>query len=43
MTSSKKVAVVGDWNLAFVTAAVLADCGHKVHLINPFKLSGAGG
>lgn len=29
------IAVVGDWHLAFVTASVLAHCGHKVALVNP--------
>lgn len=29
------IAVIGDWHLAFITAACLADSGHKVALINP--------
>ena len=38
MTNAKKydVAVIGDWHLAFVSAACLADAGHKVALVNPF-------
>jgi UDPglucose 6-dehydrogenase len=35
-SNSYKVAVIGDWHLAFVTAACLADCGHKTALVNPF-------
>lgn len=30
------VAVIGEWHLAFVTAACLADSGHKVALVHPF-------
>ncbi len=30
------VAVIGDWHLAFVTAACLADSGHRTLLVNPF-------
>jgi UDPglucose 6-dehydrogenase len=32
------IAVVGDWHLAFVTASVLADVGHKVALVKPLNL-----
>jgi len=28
------IAVIGEWHLAFVTAGVLASCGHKVALVN---------
>jgi UDPglucose 6-dehydrogenase len=33
-TNKYDIAVIGDWHLAFVTASVLADCGHKVALVN---------
>jgi UDPglucose 6-dehydrogenase len=33
------VAVVGDWHLAFVTAACLADAGHRTALINPLGVA----
>jgi UDPglucose 6-dehydrogenase len=36
---TKKVAVIGDWHLAFVTASVLADCGHTVQLVKPLTLN----
>lgn len=32
------IAIVGDWHLAFVTASVLADVGHKVALVKPLNL-----
>ncbi len=35
MTKNYDIAVLGDWHLAFVTASVLADVGHKVALVNP--------
>jgi UDPglucose 6-dehydrogenase len=34
MTKKYDVAVIGDWHLAFVTAACLADAGHKTALVN---------
>lgn len=36
---TKNVAVIGDWHLAFVTASVLADCGHNVQLVKPLNLN----
>jgi UDPglucose 6-dehydrogenase len=36
---TKKVAVIGDWHLAFVTASVLADAGHAVSLVKPLNLN----
>ncbi len=36
---TKKVAVIGDWHLAFVSASVLADCGHTVQLVKPLNLN----
>jgi UDPglucose 6-dehydrogenase len=36
---TKKVAVLGDWHLAFVTSAVLADAGHTVQLVKPLNLN----
>ncbi|GIL18207.1 MAG: UDP-glucose 6-dehydrogenase TuaD [Oligoflexia bacterium] len=39
MTKMKKVAVIGDWHLAFVTSAVLADVGHDVTLVKPLHLN----
>lgn len=39
MTRAKKVAVIGDWHLAFVTAAVLADCGHQTTLVKPLNMN----
>ena len=33
------IAIVGDWHLAFVTASVLADVGHKVALVKPLNLN----
>ncbi len=36
---TKSIAVIGDWHLAFVTASVLADCGHKVQLVKPLNLN----
>ena len=37
--SSQKISVIGDWHLAFVTASVLADVGHKVCLTKPLNLN----
>jgi UDPglucose 6-dehydrogenase len=39
MTKSFSVAVIGDWHLAFVTATVLAECGHQVFLTKPLNLN----
>jgi UDPglucose 6-dehydrogenase len=41
MTKSAEydVAVVGDWHLAFVTAACLADAGHRTALVNPLGVA----
>ncbi len=36
-TKQFSIAVIGDWHLAFVTAACLADAGHKTALVNPFR------
>lgn len=36
---TKKIAVIGDWHLAFVTASVLADVGHEVVLVKPLNLN----
>ncbi len=36
---TKQIAVIGDWHLAFVTASVLADVGHKVNFVKPLNLN----
>lgn len=36
---TKKIAVIGDWHLAFVTASVLADVGHNVTFVKPLNLN----
>lgn len=35
MNNSAEVAVIGEWHLAFVTAACLADAGHRTLLVKP--------
>ncbi len=38
MTKHYRVAVIGDWHLAFISSAVLASVGHKTALVKPLNL-----